>query len=94
MQQLKSLTETLREALFARADDLLGGGDSDEEDDEEDWMEWDGWKGMKKGEEDWMVRQRFGKKCGRVKKRERNTRYSFSPSPLASFAKFVHKKFG
>ena len=39
MIQLKSITDTLREALFARADDLLGGGDSDEDESDEEWMD-------------------------------------------------------
>lgn len=38
MLQLKSLTDTLRDALFARADDLLGADEEDDEEDE-DWME-------------------------------------------------------
>lgn len=40
MEALKSLTDTLRDAIFARADDLLGEDEDDEEDEEEeDWME-------------------------------------------------------
>lgn len=40
MNALKSLTDTLREALFARAEDLLGDDEEEEEfeDEEEDWM--------------------------------------------------------
>lgn len=37
MAQMKSLTDTLKEALMARSEDLMGD-DEDDSDDEEDWM--------------------------------------------------------
>ncbi len=39
MDALRSLTDTLRDALCSRAEDLLADEEEDEEEDDEDWLE-------------------------------------------------------